>query len=224
VLAAVLVAGAWPGAIGLCASAQASAAAPPTRVSVSIGRSGIVFASTDVPAGVIAFTVVNRTLAVRDFGIGTRRTRAIAAGRSRTLTVTLTRGGAHMFTSFAAGRSSRLSGVLDVFEPCATPARSRVEVQMAQGMGGISVSQASVPCGTVTFVVADSGTLTDSLQVFSQRPAPWVAGQTPELQPGQTATLTLRFPGKGLVHFQSGDYPPGEPENGFREVGRLSLV
>jgi hypothetical protein len=187
-------------------------------------KSGIVFAPTAVPTGVVVFKVFNRTGAARDFGIGARRTGAIGAGRSRSLTVTLARRGSSTFSSLAAGGSTRLSGVLDVFEPCATPKRSRVEVQMAQGMGGISVSQSSVPCGTVTFVVTDSGTLTDSLQVFSQRPAPWVAGQTAELQPGQTATLTLRFPAKGLVHFQSGDYPPGEPENGFREVGMLALA
>jgi hypothetical protein len=224
-LTAVLVAAVWLGAPGASgAVAPASAAASSARVTVSIKGSGIVFAPTAVPTGVVVFRVVNRTAAARDFGIGAPRTRAIAVGHSATFTVRLVRRGSRTFSSLAAGRSTRLTGVLDVFKPCATPTRTTVRVQMAQANGGISVSQASVSCGTVAFVVTDSGTVTDSLQVFSQAPAPWVAGATPELQPGQTTTLTLRFPGQGLVHLESGDYPPSEPDNGFAEVGMVTLV
>jgi hypothetical protein len=223
-LAAAFVVALSLGAGNLCAVAPARTAASAARVTVSISRTGIVFAPAAVPMGVVVFKVFNRTAAARDFGVGGTRTRAITAGRSATLTVALSGRESRVFSSLAGGGRERLTGVLDVFEPCTTPTRTTVQVQMAQGMGGIAVSQSSVSCGSVTFVITDTGTLSDSLQVFSERPAPWVAGQTPELQPGQTAKLTLRFAAKGLVHLESGDYPLSEPENGFSEVGKLTLV
>jgi hypothetical protein len=99
-----------------------------------------------------------------------------------------------------------------------------VLVHLAQDGGGLTVSQSVIPCGTVTFQVTNSGRLNDSLQAFSELPP--VQGATPELRPGQTASLTLRFPAKGLVYIQSGTYPPPEPEYGgdFKEIAKLKLV
>jgi hypothetical protein len=113
--------------------------------------------------------------------------------------------------------------VLDVYEPCTNPVATTVSLQMAQYNGGITVSQTTIPCGTVTFVVTDTGTLTDSLQIFTEVPS--IAASTPELPPGRTATLTIHFPQKGIVYYQSGDFPPAEPEYGgdTNEGGHLSL-
>jgi hypothetical protein len=87
-----------------------------------------------------------------------------------------------------------------------------VTVQLSQSSGGLSVSQTAVPCGQVSFVVSDTGTLPDNLHLFSEGPGPHAS--TPELSPGQTATVTLEFLYDGLVQLESGDYPPAEPEFG----------
>ncbi len=78
--------------------------------------------------------------------------------------------------------------------------------------------------GTVTFVVTNTGDLIDSLQVFADTPQS--AGTTPELTPGQTARLTVRFTVKGIAYYQSGDYPPAEPEFGgdYGEGGQLTVT
>jgi hypothetical protein len=99
VLAAALAPAVWLGASGVSAGAPASAAASAARVSVSINRSGIVFAPNAVPTGVVVFTVFNRTGGARDFGIGARRTQAIAVGRSATLTVALARRASRTFSA-----------------------------------------------------------------------------------------------------------------------------
>jgi hypothetical protein len=215
-------------AVGLVAgggaSAQASAVVSPTTVAVTIRNSGIVLAPALVPTGPVVFRIRNRTASTADFGIAGRRTRAIPVGRSAILAVTLARRGAQTVSSKATGRSMRATGILDVFEPCTSPATTTVSVEMAQDQGGIAVSQTAVPCGTVTFVVTDAGAVNDSLQVFSE--APSVTGSTPDLRPGQTARLTLHFTAKGPVHYQSGDYPPAEPEfaGDYNEEGQLTLV
>jgi hypothetical protein len=192
-------------------------------VSVALENATIVVSPALVPTGPVVFRVVNRSSTPRDFRILGKATTKIAARRTATLAVNLAGGGSRTFSSVGSRRSPRLSGLLDVFEPCTAPAASTVTVQLAQDRGGLTISQAALPCGTVTFVVTNTGTLTDSLQIFSQEPA--VAGSTPELQPGQTARVTLRFPAKGLVYYQSGDFPPAEPEFGgdYNEGGQLSL-
>jgi hypothetical protein len=207
---------------GLVAGTPAGATAP-TAVSVTLKNTTIVVAPGLVPTGPVVFKVANRSSRPRDFRILGKRTPQIAAGRSATMAVTLSGGGSRVFSSVGGRQSPRLTGLLDVFEPCTAPAASTVNVQLAQDRGGLTISQAAVPCGTVTFLVTNDGTLTDSLQIFSQAPA--VAGSTPELQPGQTAKVTLRFPAKGLVYYQSGDFPPAEPEFGgdYNEGGQLSL-
>jgi hypothetical protein len=214
--------------IGVAASSGASATtgagASPTTVVVTIRDAGVALAPAVVPTGAVAFKVVNRSTEARDFRIAGKRTPAIAAGKSGSLSVVLGTQGQRPYSSVGRRRGAPLTGLLDVFSPCANPAVTTVNVQMAQDRGGLTISQTAIPCGTVTFVVTNAGSLVDDLQVFSTAPA--VAGSTPELQPGQTARLTLRFPAKGLVYYESGDYPPAEPEFGgdYNEGGQLTLV
>ena len=147
----------------------------------------------------------------------------IGAGRSATLAVTLPRRGLRNVSSVARAHAPLLTGQLDVFDACTSPTATTVLVQLAQDQGALTISRSTIPCGTVTFVVTDTGSLRDSLQAFGQEPE--VQGSTPELEPGQTARLTVRFPAKGLVYVQSGDYPPPEPEYGdFSEIAKLHLV
>jgi hypothetical protein len=67
--------------------------------------------------------------------------------------------------------------------------------------GGLTLSQTRVPCGTVTFDVTDVDTPGTSLLVSSDVPP--LSRVTDQLDPGGTATLTVRFPAKGLVRCQA---------------------
>jgi hypothetical protein len=180
---------------------RARAATSPTRVTVTIRNSRIVFAPAWVPTGPLVLTVFNRTRGARDFGVGARRTGAIAAGRSARLTVTLPGKGERTFSSVATASSRRITGTLYLFEPCTHPAMTTVDVHIAKSAGGLMLSPSSVPCGTVTFAVTDVDTPGASVLVSSVVPP--LSGVTDQLAPGGTATLTLRFAAKAIVHLDA---------------------
>ncbi len=229
-LAAVSVAVVWlAGAGGLSASAGARTAASPTRVTARITNSRIVFAPNYVPTGTLVFTVFNRTSGARTFGIGARRTSAIAAGRSATLTVTLPRGGERTFSSVATANSQRskgptpgLTGALYLYEPCTHPAVTTVDVRMAtESAGGLMLSQTRVPCGTVTFDVTDVDEPATSL--LASIVVPQLARVTSQLDPGGTATFTLRSAAKTVVHCDAVQYDAVESDSFSVGYGSLTL-
>jgi hypothetical protein len=189
-------------ATSLCASAGARAAAAPTPVRVTITNSRIVFAPSYAPTGPLEFTVVNRTRGARDFGVGAQRTKAIAPGHSARLAATLQGNGDQTFSSVAtAGPSNAsvgshsLTGALYLFEPCGSPATTTVDVSLTKS--GPVLSQTSVPCGTVQFVVTDVDAPGTSLLVALDVPPQ--SGATYQLDPGGTATLTVPFAAKAVV-------------------------
>ncbi len=149
-------------------------------------------------------TVVNRTKDRRDFGVGARRTGAIAAGRSERLTVTFSGSGERQFSSVAAagsrhmtGGSRRLTGAIHLFEPCSDASATTVDVQIDQAAGGLTLSPTAVPCGTVTFAVTDIDT--PNARLFVSADAPPESGLTTQLNPGGTTTLTVYFPAAALA-------------------------
>jgi hypothetical protein len=199
-----------PIAVGLASAAfgapTAARAATPTSVTATITNSRIAFDPSYVPAGTLVITVVNQAKGRRDFGVGARRTGAIAAGRSERLTVTLSGSGDRQFSSVAAagsrgmtGGSRRLTAALHLFEPCGDASATTVDVQIDQSAGGLTLSPATVPCGTVTFDVTDVDTPNARLLVSAD--APPRSGLTAQLNPGGTATLTINFPATALAHF-----------------------
>jgi hypothetical protein len=193
--------------VGLAAAAlwapAGARAATPTGVTATITNSRIGFAPSYVPTGTVVITVVNRTKARRDFGVGARRTGAIAAGRSARLTVTFTGSGERRFSSVAVagshitGGSRRLTAAIHLFEPCSDASATTVNVQIDQSAGGLTLSPTTVPCGTVTFDVTDVDTPNARLLVSAD--APPRSGLTTQLNPGGTATLTIYFPATALV-------------------------
>lgn len=205
-------------ATGLGALALASpAAASPMRaevasVTVKLTDSRLTVTPSRVPIGPVVFKVVNLAHAPRSFSIAGKRTAAIAAGASARLRVAFATGGTRQYVSAGRRRTTRLTGVLAVFTPCADPTATTVGVQLGQDNGGLTISQTTIPCGAVTFVVTDTGSLIDSLQVFADYAG--ARGTTPELKPGQTASLTIHFAELGNAYAQSGDFPPAEPEFG----------
>jgi hypothetical protein len=195
----------------------------PVAVIVKLTDSQATVTPSKVPVGRVRFTILNRGRAARSFAIGRVRTSTVAPGSSITLKTAFSDRGLHQYSS--VGRHvARLSGVLTVFVPCTHPQPSIVDVRMDHGRTGITFSQTTIPCGTVTFVVTNIGAMVDSFQVFADYPR--ARGTTPELQPGQTARLTIHFTEKSIVDYQSGDYIPGEPEfgGGDADGGALKIV
>jgi hypothetical protein len=199
-------------AVGLAAAAfwasSAAQAATPTRVTATITNSAIVFAPSYVPTGTVVITVVNRTKARRDFGVGARRTVVIAAARSARLTVTFSGSGERQFFSVAAAGTRHITGVsphltaaLHLFEPCSDASATTVDVQINHSAGGLTLSPATVPCGTVTFDVTDVDT--PNVRLIFSAEAPPRSGLTTQLNPGGTATLTVDFPAAALAHFSA---------------------
>jgi hypothetical protein len=148
-------------------------------------------------------TVVNRTKDRRDFGVGTRRTGAIAAGRSERLTVTFSGSGERQFSSVMAGSRHitggprRLTAAIHLFEPCSDASATTVDVQIDQAAGGLTLSPTAVPCGTVTFAVTDVDT--PNARLFVSADVPPRSGLTTQLNPGGTTTLTIYFPATALA-------------------------
>jgi len=189
---------------GLWAPAAARAATP-TSVTATITNSRILFTPSYVPTGALVITVVNRTKDRRDFGVGARRTGPIAAGRSALLTVTVSGSGDREFSSVVAagsrhitGRSRRLTAALHLFEPCNDASATTVDVQIDESAGGLTLSPTTIPCGTVTFDITDVDTPNARLVVSAEMPPQ--SGLAPQLNPGETATLTVDFPASTLAH------------------------
>ena len=179
-------------------------AATRTRVTATITNSAIVFAPSYVPTGTVVITVINRSKDRRSFGVGARRTGPIGAGRSKRLTVTASGSGDWQFSSAAvagshhiAGGSRRLTAALHLFEPCGDAAATTVDVQIDPSVGGLTLSPATVPCGTVTFDVTDVGTPNARLLVSAA--APPVSGLAAQLNAGATTTLTVDFPAAAVA-------------------------
>jgi hypothetical protein len=72
-----------------------------------------------------------------------------------------------------------------------------VDVNIASSAAGVTLSQTTAPCGTVTFAVTDVDVTGASLLVSTGVPP--VAADTDKLDPGGTATLTVRFAASGVV-------------------------
>jgi hypothetical protein len=205
-------------AAGLGALALAPSAAPShvkvdaASVRVTLTDSKLIVAPSRVPVGIVVFRIVNRGHGARRFSVGSTRTRAIAPGGSASLRIAFTTPGTRSTASAGVRRATQLTGVIGVFAPCAHPTATTVLVQLGQDNGGLTISQTTIPCGAVTFVVTDTGSLIDSLQVFADYAG--AHGTTPELEPGRTASLTIQFTELGNGYAQSGDFPPAEPEFG----------
>jgi hypothetical protein len=193
-----------------------------STVVVRLTSATVEAAPVNVLAGPLIFKIANRGKVARDFAIGGKHTPQIAAGRSTTLKVNLTKG-FRTYSSVRRDHRGRVRGLLNALEPCTNPVATTVTVKMHQSPGAITVSQSTVPCGNVTFLITNTGPMVDDLHVFAELPQE--KGASPELNPGQTAILTIRFTAKGIAHYESSDFPPVELEyGGDGEQGQLAII
>jgi len=210
-------------AVVALAAAPSQATPAPQRVAVTLTSLTVEVSAVNVLAGRIQFAVVNRGKVARDFAIAGKRTPQIPAGRSATLTVMLGTG-FHQYSSVGRNRRGRVAGLVHALEPCTNPVATTVTVRMTQSPGSITFSRTTIPCGTATFVITNAGTLVDKLRIFADYRGE--IGASPQIAPGQTATLTIRFLAKGIASYLSDDFPPQEMDDGGSsgEQGQLAIV
>jgi uncharacterized cupredoxin-like copper-binding protein len=197
VLAAVCGAGA-----GLLADADGATGSP---VVVTLRDGRVVLSSGKVLVGTVPFTVVNQATTVRRVTIGAVKTSLLKPGRSATVRVVFRNGGSYAVVSAGPGGAVRAMLRVTEVQPaaggsaggtvtsggtrtCAHPVSTTVNVTMSDGR--FAFSQTGIPCGPVTFVMANVGLTEHSLDLF--------VVESPTVQPGATARWVVNLlPGDG---------------------------
>jgi len=168
---------------GASLSAFGHGQAGATTITVTAGKpreNSFTLSKTSVLKGVITFKIVNRGKVAHSFTIVGKKTPPIAPGKSAILTVVIIDAGTYPYSSSVKGQSA-MKGALHVTEPpspttaaattipagagepiakpadapCASPATTTVSVTIIDF--GFNLSQTTIPCGTVTFNVTNSG-------------------------------------------------------------------
>jgi plastocyanin len=194
----------------LVAVLTASAAGGATVV-VTLTDSKLTFAPASVRVGTVAFSVRNKATTPRDFRILGKKTAKIPPGKSATLKVQFTTIGQFGTYSAARGNTPSTAGVLlKVVASCSSTGASTVNVTLREAP--IVLSQSSVPCGTATFNVTNSGTSGHSFVIGGKT--------TGRIAAGQSATLTVQLTEKGLAHYYCAERLHDEF---YHEYGDLSV-
>jgi hypothetical protein len=203
-------------AAGVSAATAVSAGfgSAPSVVRVTLRSTGVTLEPSSVLAGSVVFKIANKAGKARDFSIGGRKTAAIPPGSRGTLKVRFS-ARPYRYVSASTAATPRFTGLLGVLPPCTSPQTTTVTVSIT--LNQISLSQAAVPCGTVTFAVTNTDTqdIHDLNFAFATLASGNVLG--PRLQPGQSASMVVRFPYKGKVYYFCQE--PEHAENG--EAGFL---
>lgn len=204
-------------AVGLAAgTATAHVSTSPTVVRVTLGTSDIRLVPSSVVAGRVVFNVANRTRSGRDFEVGGKKTAPIGPGRSATLTGTFA-ARPYRYVSVGNPPASRLTGLLGVLPACANPQTSTVTASITTNQ--ITLSQTSVPCGTVTFTVSNTDTQDSHDLSFAIATLPTGTTLGRRVPPGGSTTVAVSFPYRGQVYYFCNQ--PEHAENG--ESGYLTV-
>jgi nitrite reductase (NO-forming) len=203
---------AGPSAVAQTGRAQA------TTVTVTATEFKFKLSKAKVPRGKITFKVVNHGKLPHDFKIAGKKTKLLKPGQSTTLTVTITKSGrfAYLCTvpgHAAAGMKGKLAvGTATPPPPTTTtvttsttttatttttpPPPGAVAIQVIMTEFAFQLSQTSVPVGTtVVFTAINQGRIEHDFSV------PSLGATTPNVAPGQSATLTVTFKSAGQVPY-----------------------
>jgi plastocyanin len=184
---------------------------------------------TTVPLGTVLFKVVNGGKVAHTFAIAGKRTHLLAPGKSASLTIVFGKAGSYLYSSSV--HIHGLYGVLNVVGtatrpststtaattpqapsgpqpaaavpqfPCASPSGSTIKVQIFDF--GFMLSQTTVPCGTVTFQITNTGAIQHTFDVQSTQPngvAAFNGGKI--LSGGESETQTITFTKSGAFQYQ----------------------
>lgn len=207
----VLVLLAFAATATLAAAAVAPAASVQrqrTIVVVTLKNSAVVLRPASVPAGAVTLRVANKGTLLRTFTIAGKKV-TVKPGGAAVVQVTLRSAGKIAYVSTAKGHAT-LRGALTV--TAAAVAGPTTTVAVAAADFKFSLSQQSVPVGTVVFKITNNGGTAHNFAI---------AGKASDLiGGGQTTTLTVTFT-------KAGSYPylcsiPGHAEAGMKGVLTVS--
>jgi len=197
--------------------------------------------SKNIPVGTVVFKLVNKGKVAHDFKINGKTSKLIKPGKTGTLTVVFKKKGSYTYQCTVPGHAKLgMKGALGIATAkvtpppppattttapppattttasaaCTTNVATTVQVKMFEF--GFTLSQLSIPCGTVTFVVTNTGSAEHNfdLQGVSAN------GVGPLVEPGQSETQVVTFT-------QSGSYGyvcdvPGHARLGM--IGSLTVT
>jgi len=180
-----------------------------------------------VPTGNVTFRVVNRGKVKHSFTILGAKTPVLAPGKSATLTIAIVDGGIYPYYSTVKGQSS-MKGTLTVTAPtpkatgaatiplqqgagtptvtpadapCANPVSTTVTVQIVDF--GFILSQTTIPCGTVTYNIQNTGQAAHTFDVQATTPSGIKAFQGARtLLGGETDTEVIQYTRSGTFLYQ----------------------
>jgi uncharacterized cupredoxin-like copper-binding protein len=216
-------------------AARASAGASQTTITVTMTEYKFKLSkSKNIPLGTVVFKLVNKGKIPHDFKIAGKTSKLIAPGKTGSLTVHFTKKGSYayicaVFGHAKLGMKGTLAVATAVVTPpptttattttpaavCASPVATTITVSEFEF--GFTLSQTTVPCGTVTFVMTNSGTVTHNFILSGTVPAS--AGVGPTLNPGQSASMTASVVPGSLDYLCS---IPGHAESGMK--GTLTVT
>jgi uncharacterized cupredoxin-like copper-binding protein len=186
----------------------------------------------NIPLGKVVFTVVNKGKIPHDFKIAGKRTKMLAPGKSQTLTVTFTKKGSYAFVCDITGHARLgMKGTLGVATAPVTPpptttsatgtactGTAQTTVNVEEFDYGFRLSQSTVPCGTITFVMTNTGTVPHDFIFYGVTPA--ASGAGPVLDPGTSKSMTVT-----VTHAGSYDYICDLPHHSdLGMVGKLTVT
>jgi hypothetical protein len=194
-------------------SAKAATTPTSTTVVVTVTDTHVKLSRVSVPPGLVVFDVGNRGRHRHRFQIAGNATPQLASGQTATLKIVFVRGGSYRFGSVglpsgvlkvtpvaaapSQGPASTGQTTTTSAQPCANPTSSTVTVTMTDKPvpDGYSFSPATIPCGTVTFVLTNNGRLGHGLELMDPRGQILPSSST--VGASQTASLTenLRYTG-----------------------------
>jgi hypothetical protein len=196
----------------LLASSASASSGGVTPVAVTITSGSVAFSPAFAPIGSVAFRVRNRTGSARVFTIAGHRTPSIAAGAAATLTVMLPARRGYAY-AVVPGSGLGMTGYFNAVAPCAQPRSTTVTVTLTTD--SIELSEPSLQCGTVTFVVknTDPSNFHDFSLDLSLLGASGTEMLGRRLAPGQSVSERVALPLRGNLYYFSSQ--PEDSENGF---------
>jgi uncharacterized cupredoxin-like copper-binding protein len=181
----------------------------------------------------VVFHVVNAGKIPHDFKIAGKKTPVLAPGKSANLAVTFTKKGSFTYLCTVTGHARLgMTGALGIGTaaltppptttttatgtPCSGSAQTTVNVEEFDY--GFRLSQSTIPCGTITFVMKNTGTVPHDFVLYGVTPA--ASGAGPVLDPGATKSMTVT-----VTHAGSYDYLCDLPHHAdLGMVGKLTVT
>jgi plastocyanin len=238
---AAVVVGALAAAVGLLLVAEAAgqtAAAPTVRVTITDSK--LIIRPADVQQGKVTLRIDDVGAQAHAFAIAGRSTPMLRHGASAVLVVALPKA-----ASYRAVARSNLGKALtanlvvgsasQTILPATTTSPAKTSTSTTPGAGSactqpvattvtvtivppkFNFSRTTIPCGTVTFVVTNTGQLTHSLEITGPAGAATIP-TNPAIQPGLTQTFTVTMTAKGIYPWQCGEREDNSDEG---EYGNL---